>query len=1011
MVGALAAASLQFAVASPEGSSIAINFGANEPSSSDEPTSAVEGAAGLLGTANWNNFEGASGGPEPVSADNNGSSADSSATVTWASNNTWSSTGKGEENNDAPAGGDRNLLSGYLDTNASDTIFVQVDDVPYDVYTVYVYIKGGVIGRGGDYQVSCNVQYHQDDAAFSGELVVGEGGDVLVFENVTGSTARIEATPVITRAPINGIEIVNTPGVSVPSTAPAAPGNLAAVEEGALRAIVGWDAAEGATKYEVWQDGEVVAQVSGTSYEASGLNPESNYTFQVVALDDFCNSSEASAELTVTTAALGEAEGFVIGKIYNTGGGASFDDLLAAYEHADFPDNPSSSIPAAGAQLFPGPFGDNYLGMIQFELVIEQRGDYDFFIRSDDASELYLNTDGPSFPVPGGNEFPIAWEEGCCNPFQEPDAGGTQTSIVPITLNPGRYGMTITWKEGGGGDWVQVAMRNVNDSTPAASLAPIGGANIISAFDTVGSFVNITSQPQGGEISENEPFTLEVGFDFGSPYVPSADIQWFKDGAAIAGANSAKLNFSLLQKSDAGKYKAVLLVPGGGAETDEVTLTVLDDTKPPRVSAGAMAGADGKFEIGVGFSEPVNGDTVGAASNYSISAGTIDSVEVLTRSTDNFSDEITAVDIREYYSAKLVVSGLTAGETYSVNVKGVADVRGNAIPDSGVSVDVVADDSYTWSVIGSQEAHSEPGTWVDDAVRVGDDSFDVLASGVAYWSDYDEATFVHQEIEGDFDKIAQVEYQDPSSQWARTGLQMRESLDIGKGRVPDEFSDCPSPIIVDPDDPDADPEICIPEDVRFSRYQTVHANAAVRWDNGTSNNSYENNYRNDDGLAGGNQTRGGDGGGGPLDYPNVWVRIKREGNTIMTFTGSDGENWEARTTREFEDLKPSLFVGPFYAPEFGNNGTTGGLQHSVLARFRNVRDFGAAPVDPPVDPPVPGGGSITGVSIADGTITIEFSGTLMSSDTVDGEYSAVDGASGPSFSISAEGAAKFYIAK
>ncbi len=1008
--GVLAALALQVAQASPDGNSIAINFGSMQPSSADDPESVVDGPAGFLNTATWNNVESvASAEAQPLVSDSSGSESATSATVSWASANLWSSTGLGEENNTADPGPNRNLMAGYLDSNASDTIWVQVDDVPYEVYDVYVYTKGGVIGRSGNYQVSCLVQFHEDAAAFSGEFQVGSTGDVLIFENITGPSARIEGTPENFRSPINGIEIVEKTGVTVPSDPPATPGNLEAVEAGALRILLGWDAPAGATSYQVWQDGEQVAQVSTNSYEATNLNPETNYTFQVVALDDFCNSSDPTGELAVTTAALGEAEGFVIAKIYDTGGGATFDDLLIAYEHESFPDNPSQSIPQAGAQLLPGGVGNNYLGLIQFQLVVEQAGEYDFFIRSDDASELYLNTDGSAFPVPGGNDFPIAWEEDCCDPFQEPDVGDTATTDGPIALTPGSYGVTVTWKEGGGGDWVQVAWRNVNDDTPAASLASIGGSNIVSEFDTVGSFVNITSQPVGGEISENEPFTISVGFDFGSPYVPAAGIQWFKDGNPIGGANSANLNFSLLKKSDAGNYRVELRVPGMAVTSEEVTLTVTDDTKPPRISAGALAGAGGNFEVGIGFSEPVNGDTVGNADNYSVSAGSIESVTAVTRPTTNFSDEITAVQIPEYHAVKLVVSGLTAGETYTVTAKGVADVIGNTIPDSGASADFTADDSYQWTVIGSQEAHSETGTWVDDVVRVGDDGFDILASGVGFWADYDEATFAYQTVEGDFDKVAQVAYQDPASQWARTGLIVREGLDAGKERVSDEFSDCPSPIIVDPDDPDAEPEICIPEDVRFARYQTVHANAAIRWDNGVSNNGYENNYRNDDGLAGGNQTRGGNGGGGPLDYPNVWVRLKREGNTIMTFTGSDGVNWEARTTREFEDLKPSVFVGPFYAPELNNNGSTAGIQHSVLATFRNVRDFGAAPVDPGSG----GGdaGSITGVSIAGGNITIDFTGTLMSSDTVDGTYAPVDGAAAPSFSTAADGAAKFYIAR
>ena len=1009
-VGILAAASLQLATASPDGRSIAINFGANEPSSTDDPTSAVEGAAGALGTVNWNNMEGATGADMPLQADESGSASDSGATVSWESPNTWSSTGKGEEFNDADAGNDRNLMSGYNDTNGSDTSWVEVSGVPYDVYTVYLYTKGGVINRSGFYQIDCNVQHHLDAAPFSGTFVEGASGDYLVFENVNGSSFRVEHTPDNTRAPLNAIEIVETPGVEIPTSAPAAPANLMAAEEGALRALISWDASAGATKYEVWQDGEVAGLVTDTHYEAVGLNPESQYTFQVRAFDDFCNASDTTPELTVTTASLGEAEGFVIAQIFDTGGGASYDDLLAALEHSSFPDNPSQSIPFSGAQAFPGPYGDNYLGMIQFTLVIEEAGAYDFFIRSDDASELYLNENGAAFPTPGGDNFPIAWEEECCQPFLEPDVAETESTFSPIQLSAGRYGMTVVWKEGGGGDWVQVAMRADGDSTPADQLTPIAGSNVISAFDTVGSFVEITSQPTAGEISENEPFELGVGIDFASPYVPSPGVQWFKDGAPLASATSLSINFGNLQKSDAGTYKVVLSVPGMAVESDEVTLTVLDDFQPPRVSAGAMTDIDGNIEVGIGFSEPVDPSTVGDAGNYSISAGTIDSIEVLTRSTENFSADIEAVRIPEYSGVKLNVSGLSAGETYSVTVKGVADVKGNAIPDSGAVASFTADDSYSWSVIGSQEAHDQPGTWVDDAIRVGDDAFDVLASGVGFWADYDEATFVHQEIEGDFDKVAQVMYQDPSSQWARTGLLVRESLDIDKGRVPEEFSDCPSPIIVDPDNPDADPEVCIPEDVRFSRYQTVHANAKIRWDNGTSNDSYENNYRNDDGLAGGNQTRGADAGGGPLNYPNVWVRIQREGDTIRTFTGSDGVNWEARTTREFVDLKPSVFVGPFYSPELVNNGSLAGIQHSVLAKFRNVGDFGAD---------MGGGdgggmgmpGAITGVSIDGGMITIEFSGTLMSADAVDGTFSEVSGAAAPSFSTSADGAAKFYIAR
>ena len=68
---------------------------------------------------------------------------------------------------------------------------------------------------------------------------------------------------------------------------------------------------------------------------------------------------------------------------------------------------------------------------------------------------------------------------------------------------------------------------------------------------------------------------------------------------------------------------------------------------------------------------------------------------------------------------------------------------------------------------------------------------------------------------------------------------------------------------------------------------------------------------------------------------------------------------------------------------------------------------------PIVLPPIPGQqpGAISGISLAtDGTITIEFTGRLQSSDTIDGTYADVSGATSP-FTIDPSGDAKFYIAR
>ncbi len=75
----------------------------------------------------------------------------------------------------------------------------------------------------------------------------------------------------------------------------------------------------------------------------------------------------------------------------------------------------------------------------------------------------------------------------------------------------------------------------------------------------------------------------------------------------------------------------------------------------------------------------------------------------------------------------------------------------------------------------------------------------------------------------------------------------------------------------------------------------------------------------------------------------------------------------------------------------------------------------AGTISVPTLPPIPGQqpepGEITGISrAADGTVSIEFTGTLESSPSLDGTYSPVAGASSP-YTVDLSGDAMFYIAK
>jgi hypothetical protein len=153
--------------------------------------------------------------------------------------------------------------------------------------------------------------------------------------------------------------------------------------------------------------------------------------------------------------------------------GTSTADLLTS---PNWPNNPAQvrhftifdTIPALG-----GNFAETFGGKLSGWLTPTESGSYRFFIRSDDASDLLFSANGE----PASADV-IAQETAtpCCDPFLEPSETVLETSL-PVTLTAGtKYYIAADYKEGGGGDYVQVAWRKEGDATPAATLTPIAGA-------------------------------------------------------------------------------------------------------------------------------------------------------------------------------------------------------------------------------------------------------------------------------------------------------------------------------------------------------------------------------------------------------------------------------------------------------------------------------------------------------------------------------------------------------
>jgi hypothetical protein len=648
-------------------------------------------------------------------------------------------------------------------------------------------------------------------------------------------------------------------------------------------------------------------------------------------------------------------QGFLKAEHYYDIPGVSVDDLFASPKFPDSPDRTFYTGIAGVPQTNPdlNNFGVRITGWVSPSVT----GTYYFFLRSDDASELFINeTAGGNPPDPFVDPL-TAREPACCNPFQEP--GAAEQTSLPITMTAGqRYGITILMKEGGGGDYVFVAWRNVNDTTPAADLEPISGANLWAMVDPTGRTFEITQQPQSVTAVEERTATFSVGLE-SAPEPGEYSIQWYRNGQPMAGETGVRYTTPVLTVADSGTtYQARMLTILCARESEVATLTVVPDTFPPVPSAGALVSTDGTtIDIGIGFDEAVTDATASVAANYSIAQGTISSFEYYPRSQ----------------SALLKVTGLAPGASTTVTVQNVADVKGNAI--TSVTVPVTVSSNLRWNVVGGQEVGL--GNWV---VPVAADGFDVYADGIGQWASYDESTFVYEEITGDFDKKLQVIYQDLSSQWARAGLIARDATNFGVGRAAQEGG-------------------------QSSRYQKIHANPVgptLTGPGNLGNNTFETNRR----LRTGGQTDA-PGAASPVLYPDAWVRLQRVDQTFTMYHSLDGEEWVqiAATTwgtgeQDGQPILPMpamLYVGPDYSPENGN--VTNLEDRDVwLAQFRNYSDTFALPPTEPLT-----------IGISEGVITINYSsGTLQSVENLGGTWSDVAGATSPYTVTPAAGTTRFY---
>ena len=215
----------------------------------------------------------------------------------------------------------------------------------------------------------------------------------------------------------------------------------------------------------------VAQPAPGTTYTVtvSGVRDTSN---NVIA----ANSTMRFASFSLVTK--GVLRFALFGNIADTGIGGVTDDP----RFPGSPDFAGAATALDNLSVIPDDSMVHYGATISGLITPAETGDYDFFIRGNQAAQLLINPAGAS---PDGAEI-VAADSGASKNFLEPGAG--QTTQAPISLVAGQsyYIQLIYKREANSGDLCQVAWRKTTDTTPAAALNPIPGSFLSAIEPTLG---------------------------------------------------------------------------------------------------------------------------------------------------------------------------------------------------------------------------------------------------------------------------------------------------------------------------------------------------------------------------------------------------------------------------------------------------------------------------------------------------------------------------------------------